>query len=176
MSLLEKKYFYSHLNMINIALADYNHVKRVCKGFKINNLGEYHDFYAQSDTLLLADVFEDFQNTSFEIHEVNLDGFFTVPELAWQAALEKSRVKLGLSSDIDMLLMVEKGIREGTFHALHRYAKANSKYMKDYDQNKELPYLKYWDVNNLYGWVKSQTLPTNGFKMVEEHFDLMEML
>ena len=68
--------------------------------------------------------------------------FFTVPGLAWQAALEKSRVKLGLSSDIDMLLMVEKGIREGISHAIHRYAKANSKYMKDYDQNKELSYLK----------------------------------
>ena len=49
-----------------------------------------------------------------------------------------------------MLLMVEKGIRGGICHAIHQYAKANNKYMKDYDKNKELSYLKYWDVNNLY--------------------------
>ena len=50
-----------------------------------------------------------------------------------------------------MLLMVEKGIRGGTCHAIHRYAKASNKYMKDYDKNKESFYPKYWDANNLYG-------------------------
>ena len=50
-----------------------------------------------------------------------------------------------------MLLMVEKGIRGEICHAIHRYAKANNKYMKDYDRNKESSYLKYWDVNNFYG-------------------------
>ena len=57
-----------------------------------------------------------------------------------------------------MLLMVEKGIRGGICHAIYRYAKANNKYMKDYDKNKELSYIQYWDVNNLYGWVMSQNL------------------
>ena len=52
-----------------------------------------------------------------------------------------------------MLLMVEKGIRGGICHAKYQYAKANNKSMKDYDKNKESSYLKYWDVNNLYGWV-----------------------
>ena len=50
-----------------------------------------------------------------------------------------------------MLLMVKKGIRVGKCHAIYRYAKANHKYMKYYDKNKELPYVKYLDVNNLYG-------------------------
>ena len=50
-----------------------------------------------------------------------------------------------------MLLIVEKGIRRGMFHAICHYAKANYKYIKDYDKNKESLYLEYWDVNNLYG-------------------------
>ena len=51
-----------------------------------------------------------------------------------------------------------KNFRGVTCHAIHRYAKANNKYMKDYDKNKELSYLKYWVVNNLYGWAMSQKL------------------
>ena len=67
-----------------------------------------------------------------------------------------------------MLLMLEKGIRTGIRHAIHRYAKANNKYMKDYDKNKEPLDLKYWDVNNLYGWAMLQELPVNNFKRIED--------
>ena len=69
-------------------------------------------------------------------------------------------------TDIDMLLMVEKGIRGGICNAIHQYAKANNKYMNDYDKKKELSYLKYWDVNNLYGWAMSQELPVNNFEWI----------
>ena len=67
-----------------------------------------------------------------------------------------------------MLLMVEKGIRGGICHAIHRYAKANSKYMKNYNKNIESSYLMYLDANNLYGWGMSQKLPVNGFKWVKK--------
>ena len=67
-----------------------------------------------------------------------------------------------------MLLMVEKGIRGGICHSIYRYAKANNKYMKDYDKNKESSYLQYWDVNNLYGWAMSQKLPVNKFEWIED--------
>ena len=60
-----------------------------------------------------------------------------------------------------MLLIVEKGIRGGIYHAIKRYAKANNKYTKGYDMNKESSYLKYWDVNNAYGWAMSQKFPVN---------------
>ena len=62
-----------------------------------------------------------------------------------------------------MLLMVEKGIRGGICHAIHRYAKANNKCMRNYDKNKESSYFKNQDVNNLYGWAMSQKLPVNKF-------------
>ena len=67
-----------------------------------------------------------------------------------------------------MLLMVEKGIRGGICNTIHQYEKANNKYMKDYDKNRESSYRKYWDVNSLYGWAMSQKLPVNNFQQTEE--------
>ena len=75
--------------------------------------------------------------------------FLSTPGLALQTALRKAEVKLGLLIDIDMLLMVVKGIRGQISHVIHQYAEANNKYIKDNDNNKELSYLKYCDVNNL---------------------------
>ena len=62
-----KEEFYSHLNMEDITDADYAHARKVCKDFEIKSLGEYHDLYVQSDTLLLADVFENFINMALKI-------------------------------------------------------------------------------------------------------------
>ena len=70
--------------------------------------------------------------------------------------------------------MVEKGIREGICNTIHPCAKANNNYMKDYDKNKESVYLKYWDVNNLYGWAMSQKLPVNKFEWIEETSQINE--
>ena len=70
-SFQEKEDFYSHLNMEDITDAEYKHTKRVCKDFDIESLGEYHDLYVQSDTLLLADAFENFQSMCLEIYELD---------------------------------------------------------------------------------------------------------
>ena len=161
---LEKEDFYSHLNMEDITDADFTHRKRVSQDLEIKNLGGYHDFLVQSDTFLLADVFENFQNKCLEIDELDTARFLTALGLAWQAAFKKTKVKLDLLTDINMLLMVEKSIRGGIYHAIHQYSKANNKYMKDYDKNKESSYLKYWDVYNLYGWTMYQKFPLGNFK------------
>ena len=87
-SLPEKEYFYSHLNMEDITDEDYKPVKRVCKDFIIKNLDEYHDLYVLSDTLLLADVFNNFRNICLKIYELDPARFFSAPGLAWQAALK----------------------------------------------------------------------------------------
>ena len=67
-----------------------------------------------------------------------------------------------------MLLIVEQGIKGGIYHAIHRYAKINNKYMKNYDKNKESSFLEYLDVNNLYGWTMPQSLPADGFDWVKK--------
>ena len=124
--------------------------------------------YFQSDTLLLADVFENFRNMCIDIYELDLGKFISAPGLAWQAALKKTQVKLNLLTDINMLLMVEIGIRGGISHSISRYVKANNKYMKSFDKNKESSYIHYWDANNLYGWTMSQKLPVNNFEWIKD--------
>ena len=148
-------------------------LKKILKDFKIKNLGEYHDLYVQSNTLLLKDVFENFRNMCLEIYELDPAKFLSAPGLAWQAALKKTKVKLDLLTDIDMLLMVEKGIRGGICHYIYQYAKANKKYMKFYDKNKESSYIQYWDVNNLYGWTMLQKFSVNNFEWIKDtsHFN-----
>ena len=143
-----KESFCSNLNMENIDGIDYRHRNNVFKRFKLKNLGEYHDLYVQSDTLLLADVFENFRNKCLEVYELDPAHFLSLPALAWQACLKKTNVKLELLTDYDMLLMVKEGIRG--------------------DENKESSYIQYLDANNLYGLAMSQKLPKNNFKWVED--------
>ena len=163
-SLPDKESFYSSLNMENIDDIDYHN--NVFKKFKLKNLEEYHDLYVQSNTLLLAGVFENFRNMCMKVYELDPAHFLSLPGLAWQACLKKTNVKLELLTDYDMLLMVEEGIRGGICHSIHRYAKANNKCMKNYNKNKESSYILYLDVNNLYGWGMSQKLPVNDFKWI----------
>ena len=92
--------------------------------------------------MLLADVFEKFGNKCVNIYELDPTKFLSAPGLAWQAALKKSKVKLDLLTDVDTLLMVEKGIQRVIFHSISRYAKANNKCIKSYDKNKESSILR----------------------------------
>ena len=133
--------------------------------------------------MLLTDVFEAFRDTCLKNYGLDPAHFYTALGLAWQALLktvaeycehEKRRkecelcpnvFKLELLTNLDMLLMVEKGIRGGITLAVKRYARANNKYMKDLQNPDELSiYLQYVDANNLYGWAMIKNLPTHRFK------------
>ena len=135
-SLLNKDAFNSEFNLEDCTDEDYTHYQKVFKELELKNLGYYHDLYVECDTLLLADVFENIRNKCIEIHELDPAHFLSVPGIAWEACLKKT-VKLELLTDYDILLVVEKGIRGGKCQVTHRYAKANNKYMKNYDKNIE---------------------------------------
>ena len=130
-SLPSKEDFYSNLNMEDINDIDYRHANNVFKRFELKNLGQYHDLYVQSDTLLLADVFENFRDMCIKEYKLDAGHFLSLPGLAFQECLKKTNIELELLTDYDMLLMVEEGIRGGICDSIHRYAKANNKYMKN---------------------------------------------
>ena len=162
--------------MEDITDAENAHLKRVCKDFEIKILGQYHDLCGQSDTLLLADVFENLRNQCLKVYELDPIKFLSAPGLGWQAALKNAKVKLHFFIDIDVLLMLEKGIRGGIFHPIYRYAEANKKYTIDYDENKDSSYLQYWDVNNFYGWAMLQKLPVNNLELIKDNSQFNEDL
>ena len=163
-SLPSKEDFYSNLTMEDITDIDYRHGNNVFKVFKLENLGNYHDLYVQSDTLLLADVFNNFRDMCIKEYELDPAHFLSLLGLAWQACLKKTNKELELLADYDVLLTEEEGIRGGICHSIHQYAKANNKYMKNYNNNEESSYIQYLDANNLYRWAMSKTLLVNGFK------------
>ena len=80
---------------------------------------------------------------------------------------KKTEIELELLTDVDMLLMVEKGIRGGIWHEIHMYAKANNRYMKDYNKDEEESFLQHADANNLYGFAMIQKLSVDGFEWKE---------
>ena len=128
-------------------------------------MGKYHDLYVQSDTLLLADIYEKIRNTCIKIYELDPAHFLSAPGLAWQACLKKTKINLELLTDIDLLLMFEEGIRGGMCQTIQRYAEANNKYLNNYNKNKA-SYLMYLDANNLYGWAMCKKLPIGEFEWI----------
>ena len=99
---------------------------------------------------MVANVFQKFRNMCLDKYGLDPAQFLSAPELAWQVCLKKTKIELELLTDIDMLLMVKKGTRGRIFQAIHRYAKANNKCMKNYNKDVISSYLMYLDANNLY--------------------------
>ena len=105
-ALPNKKAFYSNLFLEDVTDEDYLHAQKVIEEFKLKILGEYYDIYDQ--TLLLADVFENFRNKCIEIDELDPTHLLSAPGLARQACLKKAGVNLELLTNNDMLMIVEK--------------------------------------------------------------------
>ena len=89
-----KESFYSNLNMENIDDIDYRHGNNVFKRFKLNNLGEYHDLYIQKDTLLLADVFENFRNKCLEVYELDPAHFMVITRISMASLLKENERRI----------------------------------------------------------------------------------
>ena len=177
-----RKYFYSStkdgkigddgkISDGHISVKDYLTCEKIWDKFEMKNMGDYHDHYLKKDVLLLADVFEKFIDTCLKFYGLDPCHYFSFPGLSWDAMLKMTGIKLEKISDIDKYLFIEKGLRGGISYIAKRHAKANNKYMNDYDPKKQ----SYLDMNNLYAWAMSEYVPYEGFEWLRniDEFDVM---
>ena len=139
-----------------------------------------------SDVLLLSDVFENFKSVCYDIYNLDPNYYYTSPGLSWDAFLKHTNeeylkkynknFQIELLTDIDQYNFVESSIRGGLSQISKRYAKANNKYMSNYDESKPEQYILYLDANNLYGYGMAQYLPRSNFKWNNEVWDKTKIL
>ena len=165
--------FYSKLYESNITREEYDFALEVWKEFGCKTFKDYVEIYNLIDTLLLADIFENFREICFENYGIDPACYYTSPGLFWDALLNETKQELELLSDIDMYYFFKRMIRGGISMISTRYAEANNPYMKDlYDPEKENSYIMYYDANNLYGFIMIKKIPYGGFQwMKEEELD-----
>ena len=126
--------------------------------FSIRNLGEYHDLYLKTDVLLLCDVFEKFISVCLKDSGLDPCHYFSSPGLSSEAMLKMTGIRLEKINNIDVYLLLEKGMRGGVSYISKRYSKS--------DENTEI---RYWEMDNLYGTVMSfNYLLYGGFKFLSE--------
>ena len=161
----------------HIIVKDYLTCEKIWDKFEMKNMCDYHDHYFKKDVLLLADVCEKFIATCIKYYVLDSCHYFSSPELSWDAMLKTTGVKLEKISDIDKYLFIEKGLRGGISYIAKRYAKANNKYMNDYDPKKSSAFISYLHMNNLCGWAISEYLPYARFEWLKntDKFDVMSI-
>ena len=145
-----KEAFYNRLQNTNISDEDYKHAQNVWNTFNMKTFGDYHDLYLKTDVLLLADIFENFRKLCLDYYKLDPVHYYGTPGIAWDALLKMTRQILELIRDPDIHLFLEREKKGGMSFAAHRYAKANNKYMANFDPTKESSYLMYFDANSLY--------------------------
>ena len=170
--------FYNRLTDEPISDEDYEFAQQVWTLCECRTLRDYHDLYLKSDVFLTTDIGEKFRDDSQALYGLEPVHYYSLPGLSWDAALKHSEVELELITDIDMYLMIEKGIRGGISMISHRYAKANDPRMGDeYDASKPTSTLLYLDANSLYPTAMCEPLPIDQFSMVDnlDAFDVTQV-
>ena len=135
---------------------------------KCKTIQDYYEKYLELDVLLLADVFEYFRESSMEHYGLDPAHYYSVPGLSWDSMLKHTKIDIELITDEKMLFFYMEGIRGGLSVISKRYAKANNKYLENYDSNEKSTYLAYVDATNLYGNAMSSYVPYNEMKWCDQ--------
>ncbi len=173
--------FYSKLTNEHCSVKDYEKAKTVWKTFNCKTLLDYHNLYLTSDVLLLSDVWNNFINVCYKIYGLDPSYYFTAPSLSWDAMLKfcgetVKDFEIELLTDMDMYLQFETSIRGGLSQISKRYAKANNKYLPNYNPDELSSFILYLDANNLYGAGMSSYLPYRNFKWNNEDWTANKIL
>ena len=121
-SLPSQDAFFNDLTQEPLTQEPCQHAQQVWEKMGCQDMGDYHDVYLITDTLLRADVFEIFRNICLATYDLHSALYYTAPALAWYAALKLTNIKLDTLTDIDQYLFIEQGLRGGISMTTHRYA------------------------------------------------------
>ena len=165
-----KECFYDSLKNEALSEKDYSHATEVFAEFGCKNLRDYLLVYLAADVLQLADVFTAFRKTFYKDFGLDATHYISLPQLAFDALLKDSKVRLELISDIDIYNWITASIRGGFSGILHREAVGNNKYINTYDENLPDSYIMLFDVCNLYGYtMSSKPMPIDGFRWLTQN-------
>ena len=163
--------FFNSLKDCGITDKEYQRASNVWKVFENKNLGEYHDLYLKTDVLLLCDVFERFIDVCLKDYGLDPYHYYSLPGLSWEAMLKMTGIRLEKISNIDVYLLLEKGMRVGISYISKGYSKS-----RENVKHSDGITIMRWDANNLYGWAMIPDLPYEDFKFLCEEeikrFDL----
>jgi len=173
---LKKEHFNNIMSMSKLNDDEWVYIQELIKYNDIKTFEDFHDFYLNIDVNGLADVFENFRQTSIKYYKLEPCNYVGTPSFAWNAMLLKSNVKLENISDVDMCLFFEKGIRGGQSVIFNKHSKANNKYLDYYNPDEESKYIIYLDANNLYGEAMSHKLPISDFEWLPAEMMTNEMI
>lgn len=161
---LKSEYFNNSMSLEKINNDEWTYIQKLISDLNIKTFEDYHDFYLNIDVNGLADVFENFINTSITTYKLDPCYFVGAPAFAWNSMLLLTKVELELLKDSEMYQFYERGIRGGMSIVVNKHSKANNKYLPGYDDNEKSKYIMYLDANNLYGWSMVKKLPVCDFK------------
>ena len=149
--------FFSSLKDCGISGKEYQRACDVWRVFGVQNLGEYHDLYSKTNVLLLCDVFEKFISVCLTDYGLDPLHYYSSPGLSWDSMLKMTGIQLGKIDNIDIHLLLEKGMRGGVSYISKSYSKSSNEKT-----------IMYWDMDDLYGWAMIQDLPYRGFNFLSE--------
>ena len=164
-----KEFFYDSLRDAEITDESYAHAQKVWNTFGCQTFEDYARLYSISDSLLLADVFENFRETAFENRGLDPLYSWSSPGFSWNCAMYSSKMELEYVKDLDILNMLQEGIRGGPTLVCDRIATANNEDLGPdwpFDPSKPRKRLVYQDLNSLYPFTMLSPLPYKDFKMM----------
>jgi hypothetical protein len=174
------KSFYTSLNDQSITEDEYKYAQDVWKNTNCQSIMDYHNLYLVQDVFLLSDVFEAFRGVCYAENELDPLWYVSIPGYAYDSCFKHRgsfqydhreipfHVELFNKDQADMYLFIEDTIRGGISMTPGRYAKANHKYLPDFNKDEPSKHIVYYDANNLYGYAMSQYLPHAEYVWVKD--------
>jgi hypothetical protein len=163
-----KEAFYDTLCQRHISLKQYRHAKHTWKAFHCETMKDYLELYVKLDVLLLAAIFEEYRDTYYKCHNLDVMHYISGPSLAFDSMLKMCKVELDVLPSIDMYNFFQSSIRGGIAGTVLRYFKANNKYCNEYNKENPKSFIVAYDINALYSWALSNPLPMDNFKWMNK--------